>query len=278
MSDTTDEPDELPAWSAPGTLLAGQALQLPWSEGVTREWAFAGGDGAGVRVAIVDSGVDAAHPMVMGVERAVTVSVDDDGKATVTDDDAGDLCGHGTACAGVIRSLAPACEIHSVRVLGAGFTGSGPVLLAGIRWAVEQGYDVVNLSLSTTKPQFQAALHDLADEAWFRRTVIVAAAHNMPVKSFPWRFASVISVGSHDRDDSWVWYANPDPPVEFYARGYDVEVAWLGGETIRATGNSFATPHISGLVALLRSRHPGLDVAAVKTVLHLTASNVQGAT
>jgi subtilisin family serine protease len=277
MSDPADESDELPAWSAPASVVADRAPELPWADEVTREWAFSGSDGAGVRVAVVDSGIDASHPLVGAIGRSVAVSVDDEGKATVADDDEGDLCGHGTACAGIIRSLAPACQIDSVRVLGAGFTGSGPVLVAGVSWAVEQGYDVVNLSLSTTKQQFQAALHDLADTAWFRRTVLVAAAHNMPVKSYPWRFASVISVGSHDRDDAWTWYANPDPPVEFYARGYDVEVAWMDGETIRATGNSFATPHITGLVALLRSRHPGLDVAATKAVLHLTASNVGGA-
>jgi subtilisin len=272
-----EEPEELPAWSMPASDAASQMLERPWTERVTREWAFGGADGAGVRVAVVDSGVEADHPLVGGIGRSVAVSVDDDGKATVEDDDAGDLCGHGTACAAVIRGIAPASQIDSVRVLGAGFTGSGPVLIAGVSWAIEQGYDIVNLSLSTTKQQFQAALHDLADDAWFRRSVIVAAAHNMPVKSYPWRFASVISVGSHDRDDAWTWYANPEPPVEFYARGYDIEVAWLGGETIRATGNSFATPHITGLAALLRSRHPQLDVAAVKTVLRLTATNVQDA-
>ena len=76
--------------------------------------------------------------------------------------------------------------------------------------------------------------------------MLVAAAHNMPVESFPWRFSSVISVGSHEEDDPWTWYANPSPPVEFFARGVDVDVAWPGGGTIRATGNSFAAPHIAG--------------------------------
>ncbi len=277
MSESVEEPEELPAWSAPASAVADQALGLPWADQITRDWAFGGSDGSGVRVAVVDSGVDAAHPLVGGIDRAVAVRVDEDGKAIVEDDTSGDLCGHGTACAAIIRSLAPRCQIDSVRVLGAGFTGSGPVLVGGVAWAIEQGYDVVNLSLSTTKAQFQASLYELADRAWFRRIVLVAAAHNMPVKSYPWRFASVISVGSHDRDDSWTWYANPDPPVEFYARGYDIEVAWMDGATIRATGNSFATPHIAGLVALLRSKHPGLDVAAIKSVLHLTASNVGGA-
>ena len=96
----------------------------------------------------------------------------------------------------------PAVEIYSVRVLGRGFKGSGKILLAGLRWAIEQGYDVINMSLSTTKRELGDHLHELADTAYFRRTVLVAAAHNMPVDSFPWRFSSVISVGSHEEDDS----------------------------------------------------------------------------
>ena len=131
-----------------------------------------------------------------------------------------------------------------------------------------------NLSLSTTRAQFQAVLHELTDVAWFKRTVIVASAHNMPVDSYPWRFAAVVSVGSHDLVDPWTWYVNPEPPVDLYARGYDVEVAWLDGATIRSTGNSFATPHVTGLVALLRAKHPDLDPAGVKTILRLTANNV----
>ena len=135
---------------------------------------------------------------------------------------------------------------------------------------------MINLSLSTTREQFQAVLHELTDRAWYRRAIIVASAHNMPVDSYPWRFPSVISVGSHDVADPWTWYVNPDPPVELFARGFDVEVAWTDGGTIRTTGNSIAAPHVTGLVALLRSKHPELDPAAVKTVLRLTANNVGG--
>src|SRR5680860_16722 len=103
-----------------------------------------------------------------------------------------------SACAGIVRSLAPECAIASVRVLGQGFTGSGQVLLAGLKYAVQEGFDVINMSLSTTKKPFAAALHDLADSAYFQRSVLVASAHNMPVESYPWRFSSVISVGSHE--------------------------------------------------------------------------------
>jgi subtilisin len=161
-------------------------------------------------------------------------------------------------------------------VLGAGFSGSGPVLLGGLRWAVSQGYDVINMSLSTTKRQFGEMLHELADNAYFRGTILVASAHNMPVESYPWRFSSVLSVGSHEEEDALLYYANPDPPVEFFARGVDVEVAWLGGETITATGNSFATPCISGIAALVLSKHRRLTPFQLKTVLYLTAANVGG--
>jgi subtilisin family serine protease len=97
----------------------------------------------------------------------------------------------------------------------------------------------------------------------------------MPVESYPWRFSSVISVGSHEEPDPLVFFSNPSPPVEFFARGVDVEVAWLGGGTIRATGNSLATPVISGIAALVLGKHPGLRPFQVKTVLSLIAHNVE---
>jgi subtilisin len=132
------------------------------------------------------------------------------------------------------------------------------------------------MSLSTTKRQFAEVLHELADKAYFNRTILVASAHNIPVESYPWRFSSVISVGSHSEADSGRFYYNPNPPVEFFARGVDVELAWMGGKTIRATGNSFATPHISGICALVRSKHPQLTPFQLKSVLHLIADNMGG--
>jgi subtilisin len=268
--------EPLPAWSLPRTAAGGIDLANPLAERVDRTWALDGSTGAGVRVCILDSGVERDHPLVGRLAEAVAISVGDEGETIVEEDADGDLCGHGTACAGIVRALAPAAEISSVRVLGAGFKGSGKTLLAGLRYAVEQGYDVINMSLSTTKRELSDALHELADSAYFQRTMLVAAAHNMPVESYPWRFSSVVSVGSHEEADPFVFYANPDPPVEFFARGVDVEVAWLGGGAIRATGNSFATPTLAAIAALVLGKHPGLTPFQVKTVLYLIASNVGG--
>jgi subtilisin family serine protease len=161
-----------------------------------------------------------------------------------------------------------------VRVLGATNKGSGELMAAGLRWAVQEGYRVINLSLSTTKAAIANVLHDLADSAYFRRAAIIASAHNRAVESYPWRFSSVISVGSHELAEPLSFFYNPTPPVEFYARGVDLEVAWLGGGTVRSDGNSFATAHISGICALIVAKHPELTAFELKSVLYLIANNV----
>ena len=123
--------EELPAWSLPKLAAKRIAIDNPLPERVDREWALGGATGKGVKVCILDSGVEFGHPLVGPLAGAVSISLDEDGDPVATEDTEGDLCGHGTACAGVIRSIAPEAEIYSVRVLGAGFTGTGPVLLAG---------------------------------------------------------------------------------------------------------------------------------------------------
>ena len=266
---------ELPAWSLPVDALDSVRMPPAWPDRVDRDWAWGGSTGEGAVVAVVDSGIEAGHPLVGEVEEAVVVTGAPGKTPAIVEDGEGDACGHGTACAGIIRSLAPDCRLVSVRVLGSGWTGSGRLLVAGLRWAIERGVDVINLSLSTTKLDHAAVLRELADTAYFRRTIIVASAHNMPVESFPWRFASVLSVGSHELPEGDAFFYNPSPPVEFFARGVAVEVAWLGGSRVHSTGNSFATPHMTGLCALIRAKHPDLTPFQVKSVLHQTANNVR---
>src|ERR1043166_8496480 len=126
------EPEELPAWSLPAAAVARIAPQ--WPERVTREWAWGGATGAGVRVCILDSGVERGHPLVGELQGAVAITLGPEGETIAEEDPEGDRGGPGTAVAGVVRSIAPEAEIHSVRVLGAGFKGSGKTLLAGLRW------------------------------------------------------------------------------------------------------------------------------------------------
>jgi subtilisin len=272
------EDEELPAWSLDRDEVRAEQQRSDWPLKDPRDWAWGGASGAGVRVCIVDSGVDASHPMVGPVQGAVAVAEDANGELTVVEDPEGDLFGHGTACAAIVRGLAPDCEIHSVRVLGGELTGTGPILLRGLGWAIDQRFEVINLSLSTTKSKFAPELRELADRAYYRGSVLVASAHNMPVESYPWRFSSVLSVGSHAGSDPFEFYVNPDPPVEFVAPGVDLELAWLDGGTIRATGNSFATPYMAGLAALVLSKHPGMAPFELKTALRAASNNVRSAT
>jgi subtilisin len=265
----------VPAWGLTTSVLP-EAFEVSPVGPVTPQWAWGGADGAGIRVCVLDSGVEADHPMVGGVEAAMEVAAadDEDGSLTVVPAAPVDLAGHGTACASVIRSIAPAAAITSVRVLTNGKHGSGAALLTGLRWAIDEGFDVINMSLSTAKDKFRDELRELADRAYFRRSVLIAAAHNMPVHSYPWPFASVISVACHDGEDPMTYYYNPAPPVDFYARGVRVPVAWRGGKEIRSTGNSFAAPHIAGISALILSKHPMLAPFQLKSVLLLAAGNV----
>ena len=268
------ELDELPAWSLAEEEVGRVALASAWPQAVSREWAWGGSSGRGVRVAILDSGVERDHPQVGEVQRSVAVRVEDD-EATIEEDHKGDLSGHGTACAGIVRALAPDCELISVRVLGEQVTGAGAVLLAGLRWAIDQGFEVISLSLSTRRREFAGALYQLADRAYFGRSMLVCSAHNLLVESFPWRFASVMSVASHERADPEAFFYNPQPPVEFFARGLDVPVAWPGGRPARVTGNSFATPHMAGMCARVLGKHPRLTPFQLKSVLYLIADNVR---
>ena len=128
-----EEYEELPAWSLPAEAVDRIRVPVTLPEQVTRDWAWGGSTGAGVRVCILDSGIELDHPLVGRVDHSVAVLRNEEGELEVLDDAEGDLCGHGTACAGVIRGIAPEAELYSVRVLGSGFKGSGDVLVAGLQ-------------------------------------------------------------------------------------------------------------------------------------------------
>jgi subtilisin family serine protease len=88
-------------------------------------------------------------------------------------------------------------------------------------------------------------------------------------------YASVLSVAATDATDPRALYWNPKPPTEFLAPGISIDVAWRGGSRLVGTGNSYAAPHVAGLVALIRSKHPQLPPAQVKAVLAAVATNVR---
>jgi len=126
---------------------SGQAAALSWGlrdkrpadivvsadgEGVSPSWAWQGASGRGIRVCVVDSGVEGGHPLVGPLAGSWEV-VQEQADLMVRAADAQDYFGHGTACAGIIRRAAPDCELSSVRILGERLSTTGDVLLAGLR-------------------------------------------------------------------------------------------------------------------------------------------------
>jgi subtilisin len=269
-----------PAWSQQFTPAAIRELVArgPIAD-LTPEWAWGGSTGRGVRVAVVDGGVEHDHPALgESVRGGVRIEYDEQAENNVRiepDNPPSDLSGHGTACAGIIHAIAPGAEITSVRVLGTDMKGRAIQFAAGIDWAVENGMHVANLSLSTSRPEYYGLFHHLADGAYFKNVVLVSAVNNLPEPSYPSLYSSVISVAAHEGRNPLLYYYNPAPPVEFGAPGINIQVAWKDKQYLVCTGNSFAAPHIAGIVALIRAKHPDLTPFQIKTVLWACAANTR---
>jgi len=234
--------------------------------------AFHTGTGKGVKVAVIDSGVDGGHPAFAGKIRAhYDVVSDDDGVRCVPARPT-DSIGHGTATAGIILQIAPEVELTTVKVIGEDASGTAEQLMAGLSFALDQGFDVINMSLGTTDDRHARELSALADRAFHDGRIIVAAANNFGLVAYPANFSSVIGVDMEGFDNPESLRYTWGQPIELGARGVYVEAPSMGGGTQLYTGTSFACPHVSGLVARVCSLYPGLAGFEVRFVLSLLSS------
>jgi subtilisin family serine protease len=241
---------------------------------IDEDWKTA--SGRGVTVAVIDSGIDIAHPDLIGKVQESVEARRDNQRIVFDPSDSGDSAGHGTACAGIIGKIAPSAEFYSIKVLGAGGLGDGQAFLAGLEHAIKQRHRVINLSLGTTKPQFFSPLHDLLDRAYQAGCIVVAAANNLPQPSFPSVFSSsLISVIKSEETDPLNFGFRFGEVIELTAPGVNVRTAWVGGGYRNLTGNSFACPHIVGIIALLLEKHPELTPFQVKSALYAIAKENQ---
>jgi len=273
-------PRQSPAWSwgnsSNETAIIAESSLL---DAISWKDAFEGSTGRGVKVCVIDSGIDNDHPAIAGAVRGWAEPIlDGAGNVTFNLEPHEDLYGHGTACSSIIRDIAPGVHLYSVRVLGQRLSGKAAIFSAGLRWAIDNGMQVVNLSMGATVQEYFSVFHELADEAYFKGMILVTAANNMPIVSYPSLYATAVSVACYEgvtSNETLEFYYNPSPPVEFGARGVDIRVAWREGGYINATGNSFAAPNITGIVSLLLEKHPNLTAYQVKTVLRNLAKNVR---
>lgn len=230
--------------------------------------------GAGVSIAVIDSGIDAEHPELAGRIKGAVEARLENKKVVFVKSSSGDSAGHGTACAGIIAKIAPDAELYSIKVLGAGGLGDGHAFLAGMEYAIKQRYRVINLSLGTTKPQFFAPLHDLLDRAYQAGCIVVAAANNLPHPSFPSVFSSsLISVIKSEEMAPLNFGFRFGEVIEITAPGVNIRTAWPGGGHRSLTGNSFACPHIAAVIALLLEKYPHMTPFQVKSALYSIAMN-----
>jgi len=236
---------------------------------ITPEIAWGNSTGAGVNVAVIDSGIDEEHPDIKGsVKGGVEVIQGRENKIEILSPPAiTDDCGHGTACAGIIKRIAPHINLYSVKVLSKNGQGRGEIFLAGLQWAIENGMDVINLSLGTTNRVYTGKFFKLLEDAYYNGNIIVCAAKSIPSFSLPSVFSSVISVSYEDFSDTFSFVYHRGRKIEFDAPGACIKAPWPGGGHKKFTGTSFATPHITGIVALILSKHPGLAPFQVKALL-----------
>lgn len=236
--------------------------------------------GAGVTVAVIDSGVDASHPdlganVLTGYD-AIT------NRAGVTTD----ANGHGTHVAGTIAAItgnnagvsaiAPDTKILPVKVLGANGSGNMSDAAEGIIWSADHGAQVINLSLgSTTKVN---AVTNAINYARSRGVTVVAAAGNArtsgnPV-SYPAADAGVIAVAATDSGDKYGSYSSAGAYVDVAAPGSSIVSTYpaaLGSAYRSMSGTSMASPHVAAVAALLKSANPALTPDQIEAALERTA-------
>lgn len=222
-------------------------------------------NGDGVRVYILDTGIDTEHPSFLGRSEWGADFVDRVSPRT-------DENGHGTHVAGTVMALefgmAPKATSVAVRVLDAGGSGSTTGIMDGISWVVKQGKPgVINMSLGGGKSTtFNSAVNAAVDSGV---TVVVAAGNEFQdaCNVSPASATGAITVGSTDKDDKFSYFSNYGKCVDILAPGSSITSTWPRGATNTISGTSMASPHVAGEVADYLTDNPKATPAQVKAFL-----------
>jgi hypothetical protein len=229
-----------------------QNIRLPQAHAIAKNY------GAGITVAVLDTGIDLNHPGFVGKLAASSLYKDFVGNDTNPSEELGWALGHGTAVAGLILQVAPAAKILPIRVLSSNGSGDLNDLIAGIDHAVRSGAKVINVSLGTV--EYSEALAVMIQFAQANQVYVVAAAGNnsrQDQSDYPAKLAETdvgwnytFGVGSVKNNDTFSDFTNRGSDVTFYAPGEGMTTFFPGNATINATGTSFAAPLFSGALAL----------------------------
>jgi len=243
--------------------------QLSWGvDRIDAEWAWATSRGAGVRVAVIDTGIDKDHPDLIANLAGGTNFVR---KGRSVDSNAwDDDNGHGTHVAGIIAAadntigvvgVAPQASLYGVKVLNKAGSGYISDIIAAIEWAVDNGMDIANMSLGSNSDV--QSLHDACDTAAAAGLLLVAAAGNDgKAVDYPGAYSSVIAVAATDANDAVASWSSRGPEVYIAAPGVSITSTWKGGGYATISGTSMAAPHVAGTLALMLGAGVGDDACA----------------
>jgi len=235
--------------------------------------------GNGIKVAILDSGIDEDHEDLQVAGGTTTV----DGTHWGSDGS-----GHGTHVAGTVAALdnslgvvgvAPNVELYAVKVLSDGGSGSVSSVAAGIDWAVSQGIPVLNMSLGGSSDS--QTLRDACDAAYAAGHLLVASAGNNGNPGgrgdnvgYPAKYASVIAVASSTTNDTRSSFSSTGPDVELIAPGSNILSTLPGNNYGTYSGTSMASPHVAGVAALTWAANTSLSNQEIRQILRDTAEDL----
>jgi len=244
------------------------------------------GQGRGIKVAIIDSGVELTHPSLNHLRLLEDIELirERTGEVRRAPNWGKDSNGHGTAIASILLAEAPEVQIGSFHVLDEGLWGSFPAIKEAAILAIERGYHIINLSIGTKQPTAIDHFKPWIDYAYTQGVHVVAACNNDNFRNgeYPGYFPSVITVNMANTPTNELYF-RLDPPrngkithlVEFAARGWQLEnLPGNNGKLIpkvEACGSSYAAPLVAGKLARLLSVYPKLKPLVAKSLLQEAA-------
>ena len=253
------------------------AQTLPW--GVNRidaDLAWAYSTGSGVKVGIIDTGIDMDHPdlaaNIKGGYNCIreTTNFDDDH-------------GHGSHCAGIVAAInntigvvgvAPNAWLYGIKVLNRRGSGTTTDCIQGIQWCTNNGMDVISMSWGSTT--YSQAMNDACTAAWNAGCLLVGAAGNSGNTNiiYPAKYSSVLAISATDSSDNLAYFSCYGNQIFMAAPGVSIYSCYKNGGYATMSGTSMACPHVSGVAALIWARYPAYSNAQVKSRLQNTAEDL----